>query len=159
MLRLLLIITMAVFSKAASSQCNQEEALVDKWNKQLQYKVTEFARKKHRAAKRTFLDCLRNPPNTAPKEQVVTLKINTPANTAEAIPSLPLPNIGNVTVSSYVNFKGEKRQAWAQYFIESESCLNNKNDMALFVACAKKRKQSLKEFEALWNIENPKANH
>jgi hypothetical protein len=57
----------------------------------------------------------------------------------------------HITVSDYSNFKGKKKQAWYAYFAESQECLSNSNDMPIFVACAKIRKQNLKQFNARWN--------
>ena len=56
-----------------------------------------------------------------------------------------------VTVSNYTNFKGNKKRVWYLYFIESDECLSNKNDMKIFVVCGKVRKQNLKTFSARWN--------
>jgi hypothetical protein len=57
----------------------------------------------------------------------------------------------HVVVSDYSNFKGKKKQAWYAYFTESQECLSNSNNMPIFVACAKVRKQHLKQFNARWN--------
>ncbi|MEP0177776.1 MAG: hypothetical protein ABJH28_02880 [Paraglaciecola sp.] len=143
-----------IFSSLAHSQgkCKQEKQQVDHWNSQLKYKVTEHARNKHRAAKADYLVCLRQ------VEPVQSKKSNAKVTDSTNITNLPdfktktkSTAMKSVTVSRYVNFKGKKKAAWQQYFIEPTKCLENRSDMSVFVKCAKLRKHELKRFNARWD--------
>ncbi|MEP1448912.1 MAG: hypothetical protein ABJK37_22600 [Paraglaciecola sp.] len=65
---LIFVLVVILFSAAAQSQCENEKMRVDKWNDSLRHKVTEFARKQHRKAKKDFLECLRQPESKASKQ-------------------------------------------------------------------------------------------
>lgn len=148
---MILILALSVFSRLAYSQCEPEEEQVDKWNKRLKYKVTEIARNKHREAKKVFLDCLRQPTEEVQTKSPTISSTKTRKTTKTKYKFSPHKSANHVTVSDYTNLKGKKKQAWNLYFIESTECLSNKNDMNIFVACAKVRKQNLKNFNARWN--------
>jgi hypothetical protein len=145
------MLVLTVFSKVAYSQCELEKAQVDRWNKTLKNKVTERARNKHREAKKEFLSCLRQSVNAAPKKSSTSSNTKVRKTTKTKYQFAPRKSASHVTVSDYSNFKGKKKLAWSHYFKESEQCLDNKNDMTIFVACAKVRKQNLKIFNARWN--------
>lgn len=136
---------------SAQSQCEAEKKHADKWNKILKYKVTERAREQHRKAKKEFLECLRRPVEAETKTSSQRLKAKKPSITLPQYIPKPHKHTKHVTVSDYTNFKGKKKQAWYEYFQESQECLANSNDMKIFVACAKVRKQQLKQFNARWN--------
>jgi hypothetical protein len=143
---------MSVFSKLAYSQCEVEKEEVDRWNKILKYKVTDRARNKHREAKSGFLDCLRQPTDEKVKTKSSTHSSRKTRKTSKTKYKFsPHKSSSHVTVSDYTNFEGKKKLAWTLYFTESVECLSNKNDMKIFVACAKVRKQNLKKFNARWN--------
>jgi hypothetical protein len=143
---------MSVFSKLAYSQCEEEKEEADRWNKFLKYKVTERARSKHREAKETFLDCLRQPTEEVQTKSTTSSSTKSRKTTKKTkYKYSPSKSPSHVTVSDYTNFKGKKKRAWSLYFTESVVCLNNKNDMKIFVSCAKVRKQNLKTFNARWN--------
>jgi hypothetical protein len=148
---IILILAIIVFSSEAHSQCELEKERADKWNDRLKHKVTEWARENHRKAKQDFLDCLREPID----EPETSLSQNT--DNEHSYLTVPSHNpkrykpSNHMIVSNYTNFKGKKKIAWNAYFTESQECLSNSNDMPIFVACAKVRKQSLKQFNARWN--------
>jgi hypothetical protein len=148
---MVLILVMSIFSRLAYSQCELEEEQVDRWNKALKYKVTERARNKHREAKKVFLDCLRQPTKGVQKKSAIISTTKTRKATKTTYKFSPHKSSNHITVSDYTNFKGKKKQAWNLYFIESAKCLSNKNDMKIFVACAKVRKRKLKTFNARWS--------
>ena len=151
-----LIVAAVIFSSASAepleSQCKIEKKRADKWNQILKHKVTENARKQHRKAKNEFLECLRKP-------VVKEIKTSLPSSSDNKKHATTIPRYvrkrhnqtQHITVSDYTNFKGKKKLAWNEYFQESKECLANSNNMKVFVACAKIRKQNLKQFNARWN--------
>lgn len=151
---IVLMVAAVIFScvSAAQSQCEIEKQRADKWNQILKYKVSEMARAQHRKAKKEFLECLRKPVEAETK---TSLPIPSDDKKPSSIPPKYVPKrhkqTNHVTVSDYANFKGKKKQAWYEYFQESQECLVNSNNMKIFVACAKIRKQHLKQFNARWN--------
>ena len=145
------LFVMSFFSRLAYSQCEEEKEEADRWNKLLKYKVTERARNGHREAKERFLDCLRKPTEEV-KTKLPKISNTKSRKTTKTKYKFSLrKSSSHVTVSDYTNFKGKKKLSWNLYFIESDKCLNNKNDMKTFVACAKVRKQNLKTFNTRWN--------
>ncbi|WP_339724649.1 hypothetical protein [uncultured Paraglaciecola sp.] len=148
---IIILLLLSAFSRLAYSQCEVEKKQVDNWNKVLKNKVTEWARKKHRVAKKEFLDCLRQPNKESPTQSPIRSSPSKPAPSKPEYKFAPIKSAKHVTVSDYANFKGKKKLAWSHYFKESDECLSNKNDMKLFVACAKVRKQQLKTFNSRWN--------
>lgn len=146
------MLLMTVFSQGVYSKCEFEKKRVDRYNSMLKNKATESARNGHRAAKSAYLDCLRRPTEEKAQTKSSTHSSSqTPGTSKTKYKLSPPKSSGHVTVSDYSNFKGKKKQAWALYFTESVECLSNKNDMKIFVACAKVRKQHLKIFNARWN--------
>jgi len=146
------MLALSVFSRLAYSQCELEKEQVDKWNNILKNRATERARNRHREAKSAFLDCLRQPTEEKVQKKSSTHASSKTRDTTKTQYKFSLPkNSSHVTVSDYTNFKGKKKLAWGLYFNESDKCLSNKNDMKIFVACAKVRKQNLKIFNARWN--------
>jgi N-acetylmuramoyl-L-alanine amidase CwlA len=144
---MMLMLVLTIFSGFTYSQCEPEKEQADRWNKILKSKVSERARNKHRKAKKEFLDCLRQPTEIIPTKS----KTKTSKPTKTKYTFSPGKSSSHVTVSDYTDFKGKKKLAWNLYFVESDKCLSNKNDMKIFVACAKVRKQNLKTFNARWN--------
>jgi hypothetical protein len=145
------MLVLAIFSGFTYSQCEPEKEQVDRWNKLLKNKVSERARNKHREAKKEFLDCLRQSTEVTPKKSATHSKTKASKSTKTKYKFSPHKSASHVTVSDYTNFKGKKKHAWNFYFVESTKCLSNKNDMKIFVACAKVRKQNLKTFNTRWN--------
>ncbi|MCF2949180.1 hypothetical protein L0668_13755 [Paraglaciecola aquimarina] len=173
-LLILAIITMTYCNlSVAKAQCDTEKQKVDRWNDVLKYKVSERARDKHRAVKQEFLDCLlaKNKPAKKSKK-AASSSPSTSTNSSKKHKTHPkslsktqtisryktksykaknYAKTEHVMVSNYVDFKGKKKQAWNIYFKESAECMENSGDMAVFVKCAKIRKQNLKEFESKWD--------
>ncbi len=147
----MLIVAVVVFSSAAHGQCEMEKERVDRLNDSLKHQVTERARERHRIAKQDFLDCLRKPAEVPQTLSPHVSEYEKPYTTSPNYVPKRHKQTRNVTVSDYSNFNGKKKQAWYAYFTESQACLSNSNNMPIFVACAKVRKQHLKQFNARWN--------
>jgi hypothetical protein len=118
--------------------------------------LATLARDRHRDAKQEFLDCLRKPDNK-PKNKIFTdekqqkntrIKAYKPTKSRHSVSSHK--KTSHITVTDYTNFKGKKKLAWNDYFQESGMCMSSNQDMQIFVACAKIRKQNLKAFNARW---------
>lgn len=152
-----MILAVITFSGSAYGQCEAEKREVDRWNAYLKKKVTEWAREKHRLVKQEFLDCLRMPEEKPKNKLNTSNKPPTNVKTKTFKPSKKRYSFSSrnknnhIKVSDYANFKGKKKLAWNQYFQESGKCASSNQDMQVFVACAKIRKQNLKAFNARWD--------
>lgn len=149
----------SLFSGSASSsgKCAKEKDEVDYWNNLMRERVTEMRRTNHRQAKAEFLDCLGRDDTVSPRVPT----INDSQSEQSGVRNITRQHIRrsaprrgftqDVYVSSYHNFEGAKRDAWTQFFQESQECIHNDGDMKIFVKCANERKYYLEQFNQRWN--------
>ena len=147
----LLLSTNTVFAR---DLCDDYKSRADHFNDLMrEHRVTEGYKRGHRYWMDKYYRCTierdnpsRQTTNKARSSESVTRVIKQPLS-----PTKPVKFTKNIEMTGYHAFKGAKKRAWERFFVESEKCKRNSNDMATFVKCSEERKIYLARFEAMWN--------
>ncbi|MBO1254676.1 hypothetical protein J3L16_03125 [Alteromonas sp. 5E99-2] len=151
---IIFLVCLCCIPNSFAASCQKEKEKADYWNNLMrQDKVTERRRERHREAKQTYLHCLNSAKKSSSpkKNNLVVAKSTVNSESKKKKKQKRYTITQDIKVSSYHNFKGNKRIAWESFFQESPECIHNTTNEKTFVKCAEERKVALSYFNARWS--------
>jgi len=152
MLKILWIISLLVVSNQvyAKSKCELEWNALKTVQSQLRHKSSEYLRKKEHQKHNKYQNCRKGRKKKSKSyKTITTYKKQTKTYKKYYSNQYARNSFSNSPVKMKSKFKGEKQDAWIQYYKTPKECFKPES-ISKFSKCVDYRNDKAKEFDAAW---------